>query len=278
MLNTRSDFLGNDMINASIVLYKHSYEDLKPTLDSLINSPEISKIILVDNDDSDWAKRPIDLKINYIKSEGNYGFGYGHNVAIKKFANECQYFLICNPDITFDSNIFSSFIKFIENRPEGLFLPKILYPNGNDQYGARLIPTPLDLFARRFSQTLANYLNKRYLLTKYNINKSCFVPNLSGCFMLFKSDCLLKLDGFDERYFMYLEDIDLSRRCAEKYGNLYCPEYQIIHNHEQGSYKNQFLLKTHIESAVAYFNKWGWFFDKQRVLLNQKTLKELKDD
>ena len=108
-------------------------------------------------------------------------------------------------------------LDFAQSRPEGLFLPKIVYDTGEDQHGARLIPTPLNLFARRFSPSFAKKLDQQYLLKDYSLNQPYFVPYLSGCFMLFCSMALLKLGGFDERYFMYLENFDLSRRCAEKF-------------------------------------------------------------
>ena len=96
---------------ASIVIYKHSYEELKPTLDSLLNTNSIQKIILVDNDASNWAGSFSHEKIVYIKTAGNfgfgygYGYGYGHNLAIKQYAKDSDSFLICNPDITFENRV-----------------------------------------------------------------------------------------------------------------------------------------------------------------------------
>lgn len=265
------------MVNASIVIYKHTYKELESTLDSLITASSIDKIILVDNDKSDWAPNFEHPKIIYEKSAGNFGFGYGHNLAIKQYAKECDFFLVCNPDIVFDANEFEKLVQFASTRKEGLFLPKIVYENGENQYGARLLPTPLNLFARRFSEKIAKKLDRHYLLKDLPIDQPSFVPNLSGCFMLFRSSALISLNGFDERFFMYLEDIDLSRRCAEKFGNIYYPLAEVIHLHEQASYKNMKLLKVHLKSAVQYFNKWGWAYDFDRVQLNLKCLSQLKN-
>ena len=166
------------MIATSIVLYKHSYEELKDTLDCLIENKYINKIILVDNDASNWASNYIHGKIQYIKSSGNVGFGTAHNIAIKKFSNNFQYFLICNPDIYFDQKQFNKLFEFALNNKAGLYLPKILFPNGSNQYGARLIPSIFNLFTRRFSPKLAAYLDNAYLLKKYPINQPYFVPYL----------------------------------------------------------------------------------------------------
>lgn len=262
---------------ASIVIYKHSYSDIKDTLDSLLSCDSIVKIILIDNDESSWILDFHHPKIDYIKSDGNYGFGYGHNVAINKYAFQSDFFLICNPDIIFSNNEFEKLFNFAKKRSEGLFLPRIIYPDGRNQYGARLLPSPLNLFARRFSPLLANKLDNNYLLKDLSLTKPSFVPNLSGCFMLFKSSSLLSLNGFDESFFMYLEDIDLSRRCAERFGTVYYPLVSVIHKHEQASYKNAKLLKAHLKSALQYFNKWGWIYDKGRSTLNSRCLSQLQD-
>jgi GT2 family glycosyltransferase len=261
---------------ASVVLYKHQYSDIKPTLDSLISTASIDLIVLVDNDESDWAKDFVHPKVEYLKTQGNFGFGYGHNYAIKRYASRSQYFLICNPDIIVDAQQLELLIKFADSRSEALFLPKIVYQNGDNQFGARLLPTPLNLFARRFSPHLAEKLDHSYLLKDFNHHQPIFVPYLHGCFMLFKSQALLALNGFDERFFMYMEDVDLSRRCAEAFGNVYYPLAHVVHLHEQGSYKNKTLLKAHLKSAWQYFNKWGWLYDGRRKKLNSQCLGQLR--
>ncbi|KMV25999.1 glycosyltransferase [Acinetobacter baumannii] len=277
MIIEDSQLVSDKTVFASIVIYKHSYLDLKPTLDSLSNTPSIQKIILIDNDQSDWAQTLNNEKIVYIKSEGNFGFGYGHNLAIQQYAKASDFFLICNPDIAFEANEFEKLLNFAAKSDAGLFLPRIYKGDGVDQYGARLLPTPMNLFARRFSPAFGEKLDQNYLLKKFSINKPIFAPNLIGCFMLFASHALLDLGGFDERFFMYMEDVDLSRRCAEKYGAIYYPLAYITHLHEQGSYKNKTLLKAHLKSAYQYFNKWGWLIDTKRDQINEECLKQFKN-
>ncbi|MFX2237885.1 glycosyltransferase [Acinetobacter baumannii] len=276
MIIEDSQLVSDKIVFASIVIYKHSYLDLKPTLDSLSNTPLIQKIILIDNDQSNWAQTLNNEKIVYIKSEGNFGFGYGHNLAIHQYAKASDFFLICNPDIEFEANEFEKLLSFAAKSDAGLFLPRIFKGDGVDQHGARLLPTPMNLFARRFSPALGEKLDQNYLLKKFSIDKPIFAPNLIGCFMLFASHALLDLAGFDERFFMYMEDVDLSRRCAEKYGAIYYPQAHVTHLHEQGSYKNKTLLKAHLKSAYQYFNKWGWFFDSGRQKINKDCLDQLQ--
>lgn len=265
-------------IITSLVLYKHTLADIQTTLDSLIRTYSVHKIVLVDNGGCDWANQLDAPKIVYIKADRNGGFGYGHNLAIHKYAHLSDFFLICNPDIDFDSEELKKLYEVAKSSPAGLYSPKIIYPDGTEQFGQRLLPTPLNLFARRFlPQYFSKKLDDRYLLKTVTIDKPSPIPSVSGSFMLFRSECLLALDGFDERYFMYMEDVDLSRRCAERFGVLYVPSACIIHEHQQASYKNKALLKAHIISAIKYFNKWGWVFDKQRKKINKETLAILKE-
>lgn len=259
----------------SIVIYKHTYDELKPTLESIFNCEDIGKVILIDNDQSTWAANFQHEKVIYIRSKGNFGFGFGHNIAISQYAKDSDFFLICNPDIAFEEIQFKKLLSFANNNIAGLYLPRIFKGDGSDQHGARLLPTPMNLFARRFSPTLGEKLDQQYLLKKYNIDQPIFAPNLIGCFMLFNSQKLMQLNGFDERFFMYMEDVDLSRRCAERFGATYYPLAHVTHLHEQGSYKNKTLLKAHLKSAYQYFNKWGWFFDANRQKINDQCLKKL---
>ena len=263
----------------SLVIFDHTLADIQTTLDGLLNTNSVDKLILVDNGRCDWANHLNNSKISYIKADRNGGFGYGHNLAINEFAHLSDFFLICNPDIDFEPQELENLLEVAKSSTAGLFSPKIVYTDGTEQFGQRLLPTPLNLFARRFlPEYLSNKLDDRYLLKTLTIDKPASIPNVSGSFMLFKSSCLLELDGFDERYFMYMEDIDISRRCAVRFGVLYVPSAYVIHEHQQASYRNKALLKAHIISAIEYFNKWGWIFDRQRKKINRETITKLKDN
>jgi len=263
-------------VTASIVLYNHTKEQLTPTLSSLINERRVKQIILIDNSDCHWARHhDFGQKIIYVKSSSNCGYGAGHNQAIKAYAGQTKFFLVCNPDISFESGTLESLISFAENSPSGLWMPNIKYPNGDRQELCKLLPNPLNLFARRFFPRLGDRLDQHYLLKEADYDQSFFVPSLSGCFMLFRSSTLQKVGGFDERFFMYLEDIDLSRRVADLCGATYVPNATVIHEFQKESYRNPVLFKAHIVSAFKYFNKWGWLFDKGRRKLNRRCITEL---
>ena len=136
----------------------------------------------------------------------------------------------------------------------------------------------MDLLLRRFisNKAFKIKLTNKYELKFFSYDKEAEIPVVSGCFMFIKTSILQKINGFDERFFMYLEDVDLCRRAGELSKVLYFPEVSVIHNYEKGSYKNTKLLKYHINSAIKYFNKWGWVFDRKRKEINDRTLRNLK--
>ncbi|RYE18654.1 MAG: glycosyltransferase family 2 protein, partial [Sphingobacteriaceae bacterium] len=98
--------------------------------------------------------------------------------------------------------------------------------------------------------------------------KQMIIPNLPGCFMFVNTSIINKISGFDERFFMYVEDIDLSRRLHDISQTIYYPEIVIEHQLARGSKNNLKLMFYHIVSQIYYFNKWGWFKDKKRKEIN----------
>jgi GT2 family glycosyltransferase len=75
---------------------------------------------------------------------------------------------------------------------------------------------------------------------------------------------------------MYFEDWDLSRRMHKKYNTIYFPKVSIYHGYESGANKSISLFITFIKSAIRYFNKWGWFVDRERVAINKAALSQFK--
>jgi GT2 family glycosyltransferase len=101
-------------------------------------------------------------------------------------------------------------------------------------------------------------------------------PVLSGCFTLLNLKAIQEVGLYDDKYFMYFEDWDLSRRMHKKYKTLYYPKVSVYHEYESGANKNARLFIIFIKSAVTYFNKWGWFFDKDRSEVNKATLAQFQ--
>ena len=267
-------------ITISIVTYQNSDGILKRCIDSILGANLRIKLYIIDNSPTDKIRGLCDNpKINYIFNNANIGYSRGHNIAIKQTVQQkVKYHLVLNPDVYFEKGTIEKLYDFMENNPDiGLVMPKILYPDGSIQYLCKLLPTPMDLIRRRFFPA-SKYLDERnflYELRFTGYGKIMDVPYLSGCFMFFRTEALKQAGLFDERFFMYLEDVDLSRRIHKHYRTVYYPEISVFHQYEKGSYKNSKLLKYHLQSAIKYFNKWGYFFDKDRQEINKKILKKL---
>jgi len=237
----------------------------------------------VDNSPSDILRSEcsIFLKHDYIHLPYNPGFGAAHNVAIRKAqAMGSQYHLVLNADVRFDSDVLSPMLAYMEQNPRiGQMMPKVLNPDGSIQRLCKLVPKPSDLLLRRFSpRKTAEANNRHFELHDSGYDKIMFVPYLSGCFMLLRQEALLEIGLFDERYFMYPEDIDLTRRMAQHYETIFFPEVSVIHEHGAASYKSVKMLLIHLSNLIKYFNKWGWIHDPIRDRLNHKTLLPFNGD
>jgi len=271
-----------EAINISIVLYKTPEEKLIETIKNILKSTYISKIYLIDNSPTDRLKKlsQIDSRIVYIFVGKNLGYGKAHNIALKEsILEKIPYHLVLNPDVYFEPDILDELYNFMENHNEvGLVMPKVFFPDGSLQYLCKLLPAPFDLIGRRFLNwgPLKGWIEKKneiYELRFTKYNKIMEAPFLSGCFMFIRTKILEKVGLFDERFFLYCDDLDFSRRIHKVSKTVFYPYCTIVHEWGRGSYKNFKLLLYHIKDAIAYFNKWGWFMDKERKKINERILK-----
>jgi hypothetical protein len=155
----------------------------------------------------------------------------------------------------------------------GLVMPKVLNCEGKVQMLCKLLPTPVNLATRRFlPYSWFQGLNTIYEMAHTGYDRVMNVPFLSGCFMLFRTSALKEVGLFDEQFFLYAEDTDLSRRMHLQFDTLFFPDAEICHVHVRGSYKDFGLTLQNIKSAFQYFNKWGWFFDEERKFLNRRAM------
>jgi len=266
------------MVNCSIVLYHNSIAETTSLVENLRQSEAVGKIYLIDN--SPKLNACFDnLTDNYIFNNKNLGYGAAHNIAIRQTIQQgLPYHLVINPDISFNPAILLEIEEFMnKNSDIGLLMPKILYPTREIQYLCKLIPTPFDLIVRRFlPKRWTMKQMEKFELRASGYNKIMNVPYLSGCFMFLRTEALQQVGLFDERFFMYPEDIDLTRRIHRLYKTVFYPKVSIIHNHAQGSYVSIKLLFIHISNMIKYFNKWGWIVDKERSSVNREILKQLE--
>lgn len=269
------------MITGTIVLYNNNKSILQQAINSFLNCEIVDKLYLIDNSPTDNLKDIcVDERVEYIHNPSNPGFGAAHNIAIKKALQlGSKYHVVLNPDVYFDNNVIFELEKHMdENLSIGNIMPKVLYPDNSIQYLCKLLPTPYDWIGRRFNpfKKMVEKRNELFELRFTNYDKIMEVPYLSGCFMFLRLSSIRDVGMFDEGIFMYGEETDLCRRLIDGgYKTIFYPNVSIYHHFEKGSHKSWRLTKIGMQSAIYYFNKWGWFFDKRRSEINKQILQNL---
>ncbi len=249
---------------ATVVTFHNPIKMLDEMQASFFKTKLKVKLVFIDNSSNPDIKALAEKNsIEYITGHGNVGFGRGHNIGINKYVESSKYFLILNPDVVIEEDCLEKLFHFMEKHPEvPLSTPLTLNPDRSIQFVNKRLPTLKVLFARRFFK---NYLSIKFkrqleLYTLQDLlpfNKPLVVPIITGCFMFFRNTSLEKLKGFDEVFFMYFEDSDISRRAVKLGPTIFYPEAKIIHQWERGSAKKLKLFLYLLQSAYFYFVKWG---------------------
>ena len=265
------------MLNVSIVLYRPDWQQVTDLATVILLSNHVRRIYLIDNSPTPTSPESLDSRITYRHNPYNMGYGAAHNIAIREsIYDEVPFHLVINPDIILTPEALDTMLQFIAQHPEvGALMPKVTYPDGRLQYLCKLLPTPIDVFGRRFLPSKwMHRRNSRYEMHASGYDRLMNIPYLSGCFMLLRTQAVQQARLFDERFFMYPEDMDLTRRIHRDYLTVYFPHATVIHNHAQASYKSLKMLWIHVVNMCRYFNKWGWFCDQERKLFNQTAIHE----
>lgn len=260
-------------LSVSIVEYFSAPDILVETmrrLESAVFFARTSAILYVINNRPNQSLSLPDLQSDVfmelrVKSgQGNVGFGRGHNIAISEVVSE--YHLILNPDAFLEVDAIEKAIAFLDEHPDvGLVVPDALAPNGNRQYLCKRYPTLLDLMLRGFAPAVLRRLFRKRL-NRYEmqdvVGSDILLdpPIVSGCCMLFRTDVLKKLNGFDPRYFLYFEDFDLSLRTARVTHIAYLPSMKIIHYGGYAARKGWRHVYLFMRSAMTFFRTYGWKF------------------
>lgn len=260
--------------------YNTTPGDLHKVLTSAF-ADAIDKIYVIDHSPKAGIEEllPRSPRIEYMRHE-NLGYGSGHNVGIRKAIEEgAAYHVVLNPDVYWDDQVVKGLADYMDAHSDvGMMIPKVLNADGSLQYTCKLVPTPVDLIARRFLPGWCMKGRKRrFQLEDSGYDKVMNVPYIHGCFMMMRVEALKDVGLFDERFFMYPEDIDITRRIHARWKTLFYPGLEIYHVHAAASRTNRRMLWIHITNMVKYFNKWGWIIDPQRRKFNRRLLQTLNE-
>jgi GT2 family glycosyltransferase len=260
-------------LGASIVLYETPLERISRLLSDL-EEGGASELYIIDNTPGPPDEHTADAVTKWVESFAargtslvlrypgtNLGYGGGHNLAIEPSTRKYKYHLICNPDITLGEDTLEVLYDFMEGNPDvGLCMPKLVGPDGETHFCCRRSPVALDYLSQLIlPRTWGKRRRDSLELRARDYDQSMEVACLSGCFMFFRSDVLRRLGGFDERFFLYFEDLDLSARARNLGKNVYWPYTWVVHERQSGHRTSWRLKARFAASACRYFAKWGWF-------------------
>ena len=172
------------------------------------------------------------------------GFSANHNQAFTKSSG--QFFCVMNPDIRLDGDPFGALLACLQNASIGVVAPLVVGETGVAEDSARRFPTPLKILCKAVGGGQGG---------DYLIKDDVIFPDwVGGMFMLFRREVFEKLGGFDDRYFLYYEDVDLCARLSLRgYAVALSPAAKVIHHAQRSSHRSIKYLKWHLASMVRFF-------------------------
>ncbi len=259
----------------SIIILNYNHKNLLKNCLKSLKEADIKldyETIITDNNSNDGSQEFLsqikiknqDLKI--ILNNKNLGYAQANNQAIKMA--EGEYILILNPDVVVMPKAVERLVKYLKkNKKVGMVGPQLLNPNKTIQYSCYRFPKLITPAVRRTPLGRLPGFKKeleRYLMLGFDHQQIREVDWLIGACLMIKKEVLEKVGYFDERYFLYFEDVDLAKKVWQAgYQVVYLPKAQMIHFHRRLSADRSALVAlfskitwVHISSALKFFIKW----------------------
>lgn len=228
------------------------------------------EIIVVDNDSQDESldyltKMHEGGEITLVRSGGNIGYGRANNLGARHAKGE--YLLVLNPDVAVEPDVLQKITDYMDkNKNVGIAAPQLYFFNGQTQDSCRRFMRPMDLVIKRTPLQRFKFFKERvdrYTMADYDHKTPREVDLVTGACFVIRKELFLKTGGFDDRYFLFMEDADLCRKVWEAGSSVvYLPQARALHYHKRLSGGSLFnLVRTrvfwiHMSSAAKYFWKW----------------------
>jgi GT2 family glycosyltransferase len=229
IVTTTSDSLVSSVVG--IVCFNTNLEKVEACIRAVLGSQGDHHVVLLCNSNNDayqasMSQLACKYFVKLVANAPNQGFGFAHNQIFS--LSPSDWYICCNPDIVVQPDAIQKLIEFgIQNPKSSLLMPKVCNPDGTIQPLARRHPTFSRWVRRQLWRWFPNTIRPHEV--RFNYDKTQPVEFVTGCFFAVKSELFKKLEGFDERYFLYAEDADLSIR-AEKFGqNFYVHDAVVFH-------------------------------------------------
>jgi GT2 family glycosyltransferase len=270
-------------VSASIVTYRSNIELFRSLSTSLICAlgrarrefKLVADLIVVINDtrEEDCAaiERAVDairstvppyVCLRVVKGHGNVGYGGGQNRALATVTSD--YHLILNPDVFLEEDALVEGLRYLQGHPEvAMLVPQGFDPQNEYARLSKRHPSLLVLLLRALAvRSSDGPLGRRVARYTYGGELPCDTPKpvklASGCFMLCRTDVLKRVNGFDDRYFLYFEDYDLSLRMRSYGAIVELPQARITHYGGHTARRDLRRIGHFVRSGVRFFNRYGW--------------------
>lgn len=275
--NPRLKAQGSGSVTALVLNYRSPLATVR-CVQALLEQDHGShtEILVIDNDSGGDSIGTLRARLRHphvriIEMPQNEGYARGNNRAVPHATGE--FVLIINPDNELRPDALAKMKQhLIENPHVGIVAPRLVYPDGSVRDSARAFPAPLDVILKRtplsrlFQARLAAYTGEHIRKDAPHAQETDWIV---GACLLLRKDLLEELGGFDERFFLFFEDIDLCRRCWEKGKAVHylasaeaADRKMRLSEGGVGSLLTSKVGRIHIGSAWKYFRKWGFMLKK----------------
>jgi GT2 family glycosyltransferase len=249
--------------SVSIVTFNNIVQ-VPELLDSMQHYTDLGELELfvIDNASSDGTAELLEKRfpqVRLLRNEQNLGFGAAHNKALPLL--QSRYHVLINPDIIFVEDVLTPLFSYLDKHPEvAMVTPRILNPDGSEQKLPKLQPRPKYLVARRYEQRFrwAKRLCREYVRADEFFGEPTEIETCTGSFSVIRTEVFRRIRGFDERFFLYFEDNDLSRRAHEHGSLVFYPQTSVVHRYQRLAMSDSHAFRLQLRSMLHYFNKYGW--------------------
>jgi N-acetylglucosaminyl-diphospho-decaprenol L-rhamnosyltransferase len=197
---------------------------------------------------------PVELdgvEVVVIENPHPRGFGENHNAAFARCSQ--TFFCVVNPDILLQSDPFGPLLRCLEDPELGLVAPVVTTPSLTVENTARALYTPVELIRQKLSPH----------------NRAAEADWLAGMFLMFRSDAYREIGGFDEGYFLYIEDVDICTRLRLAGWRLaQCQRCSVIHDARKQSHRSLKYTSWHIAGMLRYWSTPSFW--RYRALLRRR--------
>ncbi len=195
--------------------------------------------------------------VEVIELAENKGFGGGHNAVLERL--DSVYHVVVNPDVVLKEDAVSALCGYLDEHPDVVMAtPRLRFPDGREQHVAKRRPTLMALLGRQLPLRFLKKYEDHYLMLDEDLSTEKDVQFCSGCFFVIRTEAFQKLGGFDRRYFMYVEDADLTQEALRLGRVVYWPGTQVVHAWHRSPSRHLSSFFQQLRSMGIYFKKWGF--------------------